>query len=171
MTPPIWRRILVPADFTLYKLHKIIQVVFGWEDYHLHDFRIKEIRYGESDPEWDDNEDMKNDKRFKLCDVIDKAGRQFMYTYDFGDNWDHEIKVEKILDAKSGEKYPLCVAGACACPPEDVGGVGGYEDFLKIMKNPKHEEYKEMIEWIGVKFNPENFSLKKVNRELKQEII
>lgn len=165
--PPIWRRILVENTTTLSKLHTILQTVMGWTDSHLHHFIIDDEFYGEpSDDEFGIVE-TKNEARFKLNQFVSRAEFRFRYEYDFGDSWLHDLVVEKILPAEKGAQYPVCIAGKRACPPEDVGGVWGYEDFLKVIVNPKDPQYEDMMEWLGVKFDPERFNLEYVNEGLR----
>ena len=165
--PPIWRRILVADTTTLSKLHTILQTVMGWADYHLHMFTINGQIYG--DPEDDEFGDMgtKNESRFKLNQLVGREGFKFRYEYDFGDSWLHDLLVEKIKPAEKGVYYPICVAGKNACPPEDVGGIGGYANFLEAMANPRHPEHKEYKEWIGGKFDSDRFDLNEVNESLR----
>lgn len=166
--PPIWRRILVADTTTLIQLHAILQTVMGWADYHLHMFEINGQIYG--DPE-DDETGMlgtKNETRYRLKHLVGGEGFKFRYEYDFGDGWSHNLLVEKILPAEKGTLYPLCVTGKRACPPEDVGGVWGYEDFLKAISNPKHPEHDEMMEWVGGDFDPEFFDMEYINSALRQ---
>jgi hypothetical protein len=164
--PPIWRRILVADTTTLLQLHDILQIVMGWADYHLHMFTISGQIYG--DPEGDEFGDMgtKNESRFKLNQLVGREGFKFRYEYDFGDSWLHDLLVEKILPAENGARYPLCVAGKNACPPEDVGGIGGYANFLEAMTNPRHPEHREYKEWIGGNFDSGRFDLDEVNNGL-----
>lgn len=161
--PPIWRTLQVRGDTKLSGLHHILQVAMDWQDEHLHAFRIGNETYGIPDPEFPN--DTLNESRVRLDKVADKGGK-FLYEYDFGDSWAHEIKVEKILPPEPGLKYPRCIDGARACPPEDSGGVPGYERMLEIIANPKDEEYEDILEWLGDDFDPEAFDLKMVNREL-----
>src|SRR6266508_3874429 len=138
--PPIWRRILVADTTTLHRLHTILQTIMGWDDYHLHMFTINKQIYGE--PEDDEFGDLgiKSEARFELDQVVGRAGAKFRYGYDFGDSWEHELIVEKILPAEKGVHFPLCGAGKRACPPEDVGGVWGYQEFLEAIADPGHSE-------------------------------
>ena len=165
--PPIWRRILTPEDVTLADLHEIIQRAMGWGNYHLHTFNIGGKVYG--DPEDDEFGDFGtvNEKRYRLNQLGLREKTKFSYEYDFGDSWEHTILLEKILPAEKGGHYPVCIKGKRACPPEDVGGVWGYDDFLEAIANPNHPERKEMLEWIGGDFDPEEFDLDDVNRSLQ----
>ena len=167
-TPPIWRRIIVPENTSLYDLHEILQIVMGWQNYHLHMFKIAGQIYG--DPEDDEDGDLgtKNETRYRLNQLGLREKAKFSYEYDFGDSWEHTLLVEKILPANSSTHYPVCIIGKRACPPEDVGGVWGYADFLQAIANPKHEEHDEMLEWIGGDFDPEGFDLDEVNAALQQ---
>jgi hypothetical protein len=165
--PPIWRRILVPSNTTLLKLHDILQIVMGWEDYHLHMFTIEGLIYGDpADDEYDDLGTV-NEANVKLSQVIHHEGQRFSYEYDFGDSWDHTLLVEKILSPTKGVRYPLCLKGKRACPPEDVGGVWGYEQFLEAIHDPGHDEHEEYLTWVGGEFDPEAFELEDVNSRLR----
>ena len=167
--PPIWRRIQVP-DCTLGELHEVLQVVMGWEDCHLHQFIVRGECYGRPDPEdreWD--MEMEDEEKISISKIA-RTGRKvrFIYEYDFGDSWQHEILLEKILEPDPDVVYPRCIEGARACPPEDVGGIWGYGDFLVAIGDPNHEEHDERVEWVGGEFDPEKFSVDKVNRELRK---
>lgn len=160
--PAIWRRLLVPGGLTLEQLHHVLQAAMGWTESHLHDFQIGEERFAEPDPE-DDAED---ERKARLAEVLGWAGAKAVYTYDYGDGWEHSIAVEKILPPEPGVDHPVCVAGKRRCPPEDCGGVGGYYDLLKVLANPKHPEHGEMLEWVGGAFDPEAFSVDEANQRL-----
>jgi hypothetical protein len=166
--PPIWRRILVPGNTTLLKLHDILQIVMGWRDYHLHLFMIAGEEYG--DPGLDEFGDwpLKNEARYKLSQLIPGEGFRFHYEYDFGDSWRHLLLVEKILPAGPDARQPLCLKGKRACPPEDVGGAWGYEGFLEALRDPGHSEHEVFLEWVGGEFDPEAFDLDKVNDVLRR---
>lgn len=167
--PPIWRRIQV-QDCTLDDFHFHIQAAMGWTNSHLHQFEIEGRRYG--DPELLDEgfADFAclDSTMTKLSDVVPVDGKRFRfrYEYDFGDGWIHEILFEGNPPSAKGQKYPLCLEGARACPPEDVGGVWGYAEFLDALSNPKHEQHAEMLEWSGP-FDPEPFDLKKATKEMQ----
>jgi hypothetical protein len=160
--PPVWRRIEV-KDCTLTILHEIVQTVMGWDGYHLWAFEIGGEQYGE-DPEGE--MEMTIARKVKLSQIVQAGLKKFRYTYDFGDNWDHVIQVEKVLEADPKVKYPRCVKGSRACPPEDCGGAWGYGDFLEAVQNPKHKSHEEMLEWVGGEFDPEAFDIEAVNKEL-----
>ncbi len=165
--PPIWRRIQVPENYTFWDLHVAIQDAMGWADYHLHKFTIFSLREGEEveigipNPDWNETEVL-HDRKQKIADYFALENREAEYVYDFGDYWEHIIMLEKILPREKGVKYPLCIKGKRACPPDDCGGAPGYEEFLDAIKNPKHEQHKEMLDWIGGRFDPEDFDVKKV---------
>ncbi len=165
ISPPIWRRVEVKGNSSLYKLHQVIQESFGWFDSHLHQFIVDGEFYGESFPDADF--ELKSGRRFKLFQAAPAAGDKFLYEYDFGDGWLHEIKVEAIEEAGAGVTYPRCTKGKRSCPPEDVGGPWGYENFLEAINDPDHDEHEEYLEWVGGSFDPEDFDLKAVNSELK----
>jgi DNA-binding MarR family transcriptional regulator len=162
--PPIWRRILVRATTTLPRLHDILQVSMGWTDSHLHRFIVGESEYGQPDPDFED--DMRSEQRVPLARIVASEKASFGYEYDFGDSWNHLIVLEKILPADPALHYPHCVAGKRACPPEDVGGVWGFAELLAAVRNSKHPEHDEMLEWAGGAFDPEAFSLDAINRAL-----
>ncbi len=166
--PPIWRRILVPEDTSLYDLHEILQRVMDWGNYHLHQFTIAGQLYG--DPENDEygDFDTKNEKRYRLNQLGLRENSRFTYEYDFGDSWEHILLVEKILPADKGTRYPVCIAGKRACPPEDVGGIWGYEEFLEAISDPAHPEHDEMLEWVGGDFDPEECDLDEINQSLQR---
>ena len=168
--PPIWRRIQV-KDCTLDKLHEHIQTAMGWTNSHLHQFEIRGVRYG--DPAllcegWEDETPV-NSLKTKISKIVPTDGKQFRfdYEYDFGDGWEHEILLEGCLRADKGSRYPLCLEGERACPPEDVGGTGGYEEYLEAMADPKHERHEEFMEWRGP-FDPEKFDARAATREMRK---
>lgn len=165
--PPIWRRILVKDTTTLEELHEIIQIVMGWGNYHLHQFETGEREYY-GVPHPDDWYPMRDESKFKLKDIIPAEKHKFTYLYDFGDGWYHQILVEKILPTDKKKKYPVCIKGKLACPPEDVGGIGGYYYFIEAILDPKHKEHASYKEWIGDDFDPEEFDLEEINLQLRE---
>ena len=162
------RRILIPSNITLHRLHLILQEVMGWTNSHLYRFEIGKEEYGEPDPDNEFNElHFINSKRTKLSQVVTGKGDAFVYEYDFGDGWIHGLIVEDILEPIVGASYPVCTEGERACPPEDCGGPYGYTRLLGIIVNPEHEEYYETVTWLGDDFRPAMFNVEKVNRYLK----
>ena len=162
--PPIWRRILVPSDIRLGKLHRVLQEVMGWTDSHLHQFIVGDDFYGVPHPDYD--LDIQSERTVPLSRVLLVPKDKIIYEYDFGDSWEHELLLEKVLPPDPETRYPICVTGKRACPPEDCGGVWGYAEFLQAIKSPDHEEHESMLEWIGDDFDPEAFDLAEVNRSL-----
>jgi hypothetical protein len=166
--PPIWRRIQAPGDISLIELHDILQTVMGWDDYHLHQFRVGGVDYAVPDPEEDQfyEYQAEDETQVRLSDLDLRENDKFFYDYDFGDGWKHEILVEKILPQDERKRCPVCTDGRRACPPEDCGGPFGYAGFLEATRDPKHPEHKMWLEWIGGEFDPEAFDLEEVNKRL-----
>jgi len=163
--PPIWRRLLVRSDITLGDLHDIIQAAFGWWDYHLHQFIVGDTYFGVPNPDYDDYMEMNDEQGVMLNQIAPREGFKFRYEYDFGDSWLHLVLLEKILPPEPGQDYPLCIKGRRAGPPEDVGGIWGYYSYLEAIRDPKHPEHDEYLEWRG-EFDPEAFDLEKINAAL-----
>jgi hypothetical protein len=170
LAPAIWRRLLVRGDINLGLLHAVIQVVMGWTNSHLHHFFVGGRYY--SDPSFGLNQHSEDERTLDenetvLREVAPHKGDVFEYMYDFGDSWEHIIRVEKIqAPDPSWTVFAECLGGARACPPENCGGVPGYEDLLEALKHPEREEYEELMEWLGGSFDPRAFDLDKVNRYL-----
>jgi hypothetical protein len=164
--PPIWRRVQVPGDATLADLHDIIQAVMSWWDYHLHQFIVGESYYGVPHPDY--MMDMLDETEVRLNEIADE-GAKFFYEYDFGDSWLHTLDVEKVMQPEPGQEYPVCLKGRRATPPEDVGGIWGYERYLEAMENPDHPEHEMYMGWRG-EFEPEAFDLDEVNAELRKRV-
>jgi len=157
--PPIWRRVQVPGAMTLAQLHEVIQLTMGWQNCHLHQFLIDRTCYcpPEKDETWRTSRP-KDEGKFTLEKLHAKLSPSFVYIYDFGDDWLHEITVEKVIPAEEAAPVPLLLTGRRACPPEDVGGIPGYMDALEIVQDPDHEEYKAMTKWLGKTFDPARFN-------------
>lgn len=168
--PPIWRRVLVKDDITFYQFHRIIQTVMGWEGYHLYGFDVYGEQIGEKDDEWGGFSGIKSASSVKLSNYRFEPKTKFMYVYDFGDDWVHEILVEKVLQVEKGVKYPVCIKGKRNCPPEDVGGPWGYEEFLEAISDPQHPEHEDTLEWAGEDFDPEYFDLDATNELLESTL-
>lgn len=164
--PEIWRRFLVRDDITLFQLHQVILAVMGWAGYHIHNFRVSGKEYATPDPEFDLEGKIINDKKVLLHDVIKKEGAKFEYVYDFGDNWEHDLVVEKISPIDPKTKYPLCIDGARACPPEDCGSTPGYEELLEAIADTEHERHEELLTWVGEDYDPERLDLDEANETL-----
>ncbi len=162
ITPMIWRRVQISSTNTFGYLHGVALRAMGWDGGHLHEFIIYNPKKGYEDHigsiEEDSYADYKIIDEDKIC--IDRyfsmTHKTARYTYDFGDNWEHDIVLEKILDVQEGVTYPICLAGKRACPPENCGGIWGYKNLIEIMANPDHDEYEEMIELYG-EIEPEYF--------------
>ncbi len=165
--PPIWRRIQVRGDTTLAELHRILQCTLGWTDTHLHQFIIQGEQYGASDENQGESRKTRDERKYTLSELVAGASTPFAYTYNFGDNWEHILEVEKTLPPDKSVHYPVCLAGAHACPPEDVGGIPGYENFREAITDPQHPDHKELSEWIGDTFDPEKFDPDEVNQLLR----
>jgi len=164
ITPQIWRRFLAADNITFHKLHEIIQAVMGWENYHLYEFHVKQFRFGI--PEDKGDTEVTNAKKVQLNDFLETENQKFGYTYDFGDDWSHKMVIEKILEKDLPDYMPLCLDGKRACPPEDCGSIPGYYELVDAMAGKKHPRHKELLEWLGYKFDPEYFDLNIVNEKL-----
>ena len=164
--PPIWRRLQVRGNVSLHNLHRLIQEAMGWMDGHLHQFRVGRITYGEPSPEW--SFPVRSERKAALSEVLPAQGARLDYDYDFGDDWQHSVVVERILSPEPRVTYPRCLAGKGACPPEDCGGRYGYERLIAIMKDPSLEEHVEMKAWLGRDLDPKAFDLAEVNRALSR---
>jgi hypothetical protein len=167
--PPIWRRVQVP-DLTLGELHDVLQVIMGWDDYHLHQFLVGDEYYAPpSADEMDWGMEAKDEDAIRLSQIaaMGRKGR-FIYEYDFGNSWEHEIILEQTTEPEASVEYPRCLEGARACPPEDIGGIWGYAEFLEAIGDPKHEDHDGTKEWVGENFDPAQFDLEAVNRGLSR---
>lgn len=164
--PEIWRRVMVPGSLTLAKLHLVIQGAFDWDDCHLHQFEIYGQRYGMTDNDWDDEDESLDENEWRLHQLL-KVHDHFSYLYDFGDHWTHDVEVEGAENVSRTLKKALCLDGARARPPEDVGGVSGFIHFLEVMGNPRDEEYVDYVTWYGERFKPDLFSLFDTNGRIQ----
>jgi hypothetical protein len=169
--PPIWRRVLAPADISMGTLHEILQLAMGWTDSHLHQFRAGRDTIGVPDPEWDDfDPGVTDERRIRLAEVAPREKSKFVYDYDFGDSWEHDVLVEKVLPADPETELPVCVKGKRACPPEDCGGVYGYLELLATIADPEDPEHDEMLQWLGGEWDSEAFDPDQVNEMLRDFI-
>lgn len=160
--PPIWRRLEVPTRLSLGGLHDAIQAAMGWGGHHLYVFDVAGRSYG--DPARVD--DVADDERLTVGGVLKAGVKRFTYTYDFGDDWEHEIVIEGRKAAVGGRRYPACTAGKRNCPPDDCGGVWGYRDLLAALADPSRCEAHERSEWMDMDFDPEQFSVEIVDARI-----
>lgn len=153
--PPVTRLLDVPADIRLDRLHAALQAALGWTDSHLWEFRAGDVGWGIPDPDWPDGP--QDARKATLWQAIEDTGAEtLVYLYDFGDGWEHSIRILRFDDAEPGRKYPVLIEAAGRCPPEDVGGPWGYADFLDAIADPDHESHDDMTEWYGADFDPED---------------
>jgi len=164
--PPIWRRFEVPADITLAQLHRVLQIVMGWTNSHLHEFEKNRIAYGVSDPEFGVRRVSETTTR--LGDLLIKPGDYLDYLYDFGDSWRHRVVLEALTAPVPGDdaRRARVIAARRACPPEDIGGMWGYEHFLEVMADPAHADHAQMREWSGGGFDPDAYDIDAANLRL-----
>ena len=175
--PPIWRQVQVPNSLRLCCLHDVLQAAMGWTDSHLH-LLEKDGKYWGVPEHYEDGDiDMLDERQTKISDVLKAKGDSVLYVYDLGDDWRHEVVLEKILPTPDTTARPVCIAGERHCPPEDVGGTSGYEEFLEVIFDPRHEEYEHNVRWAGgpsalthsvERFQPEEFDAKAVDATLSR---
>lgn len=163
--PRVYRTIHVEDNRTFYEFHHIIQISMGWLNYHL--FQFKTPDYFISDPSFFDYKEILDSKKVKLNQMFFEEGEKIQYEYDFGDGWIHSIRLEKILPIKLNQTYPVCIRGKRNCPPEDCGGIWNYQNLIEVIVDKKHPDYKEVQEWLGDDFDPDEFNIKQINEELK----
>lgn len=161
--PPIWRRVQVASRVTLDRFHHTLQVVMGWTNSHLHGFRLPQPAQRGARQRLLPIESA-DEKATRLDDLLRRPRDWCVYDYDFGDGWEHELRLEKVVPRSASARYPMVLAGRGACPPEDVGGLSGYYHFLKVMKDPKHPEHEDMLDWAGGGFDAAAFDVQEINR-------
>lgn len=166
-TPPVWRRIQVPDTYTFWDLHIAIQNAMGWANSHFSFFEIMNPKTSSKDcikgfKGGPGNEDALVSWKVPLNLYFSNDIKRAHYRYDFGDSWEHTVLCEKILPREEGVSYPICIAGKSACPPEDCGGIGGYRHLVQIIKNPQHPHHKDLMEWVGLPFDPDAFQAENV---------
>lgn len=168
VTPVVTRTVLIRASSSLSTLHSVIQAVMGWEDYHLYEFTKDGVRYGPTNL-YDDLDDVELESERKQLGTLFRQGEKtLIYLYDFGDGWQHTVTLEERLPPDLSLRRPKCIAGENACPPEDVGGPGGYMHYLEAVLDPQHEEHEEMLEWRGSGFHPSRFSIDEADAQLQR---
>jgi hypothetical protein len=167
ITPKIWRKIQVPPDYSFWDLHVAIQDAMGWTDSHLHLFRVKSPSTGKideigipGDEDW--SQPCLAGWEVPILQYFNKKGAKAKYEYDFGDDWQHVLVLDAIIEGPKPRKRPVCLDGARACPPEDCGGVHGYQEMVRILKDPSDQEHEEMLEWVGSGYDPDHFDKKEV---------
>lgn len=167
--PQIWRRVQVPENYIFLDLHRAIQAAMSWEDYHLHKFEVRNPEFGALEIIGTEDEEYENfcesfvpEYEAGISKYFTLENKDALYGYDFGDNWEVKVRLEKILPRKEGVEYPVCTAGKRAAVPEDIGGIWGYENMLEILKDPEHDEYEDTVEWLKEDFDPEYFDPKDV---------
>jgi len=164
--PPIWRRLQIASTDNLEDLHDALQIVMGWTNSHLHEFSSGRERYGMPDEEF--SPEVHDETEYRIDQVLQKEKESLSYSYDFGDGWEHELVLEKILPYKTDAVLPVCLKGSRACPPEDVGGIPGYEMFLQAISDPAHPDHEGMLEWVGGSFDAEHYDLSETNELLRE---
>lgn len=161
--PAVVRRVEVPLTIRLDRLHLVLQAAMGWTNSHFYEIRARDVGWGRPDPLFGDGP--LDASKARLIDVLEDVGtRSLKYLYDFGDGWEHSIRIERITDAVAGMAYPCLIEAAGRCPPEDVGGPWGYRDFLDAVGDPNHQEHAERLEWIGGNFDPTNTDVEALTR-------
>lgn len=165
--PTVMRRLEVPLNLRLDRLHTVIQEAVGWTDSHLYEFRVRNIGFGIPDPDWGFGDGPIDARKTTLLDAIEDTGaKSFKYLYDFGDGWEHSIRIERIEPAAADIRYPRLLAASGRCPPEDVGGPWGYQEFLQALTDPKHERHDEMVEWWGDSFDPADIYVPEIEKAM-----
>ena len=156
--PAVLRRVELPLAIRLDRLHLVLQAAMGWTNSHLYEIRARDVGWGVPDPDW--GEGPLDAREARLLDVLGDTGTKTLkYLYDFGDGWEHTIKVERITDPVPGLTYPFLIGATGRCPPEDVGGPWGYAEFLEAIADPKHESHAEMVQWVGAPFDPNTIDI------------
>ena len=151
--PAVVRRVEVPLTIRLDRLHLVLQAAMGWTNSHLYEIRARDVGWGSPDPDFGDGP--LDASKARLIDVLEDVGaKSLKYLYDFGDGWEHSVRIERITDAVPGIVYPRLIDAAGRCPPEDVGGPWGYREFLDVIADPNHQEHAERLQWIGRNFDP-----------------
>lgn len=166
--PPIWRRLAAPTTTTLKGLHDLIQAAMGWRDYHLWEFEVGPNRFGIPDPEFETDPPTRRAATVKLATLIGRGDLALTYTYDFGDNWRHSVKIEGVEAGRADGSYPCFIEGERRCPPEDVGGTMGYEDFIEAVTTPRHPERKRMLTWYGGQYDPDDINRQMIEHRFEQ---
>ncbi len=166
--PKIWRRLIIPSDLLLSDLHKVLQTAMGWTNSHLHMFIKGKVMFEPLMDEVDWESEAMDYTGFTVDKLLEKKNDKIQYEYDFGDSWNHIITLEKVIENYIGT-LPVCTAGALNCPPEDVGGIWGFQEFKRAINNPSHPEYEEYKEWVGEYYNTDYFDVDEINEMLQDD--
>lgn len=164
--PPVWRRALVPSSWTLAKLSPALEAVMGWYGGHLHAFDAGDVVYGVPDLDWGDR--LRDERKVRVGEVLSGVGSKLRWDYDFGDGWEHDVAVEAIVEPDPKLRYPHCVTGRRACPPEDCGGPWGYRELLEVLADPSRPDPRGLRDWAAPGFDPARFDVSETNRFLHQ---
>jgi len=165
--PTVMRRLEVPLNLRLDRLHTVIQEAVGWTNSHLYEFRVRDVGFGIPDPDWGSGDGPIDARKTTLLDAIeDTSSKSFKYLYDFGDGWEHSIRIERIEPAAADVAYPRLLQASGRCPPEDVGGPWGYQEFLEALSDPQHERHAEMVEWRGDSFDPNTIDVSEIEKAM-----
>lgn len=164
--PPVWREVMIPAEFSLAQLHQVVQVAMGWKNSHLHVFALGKRSF--SDPEFELDDHPEDERKVHVGELLQEKGASLVYEYDFGDGWLHRILCEEIVTSSAEEAVVRCLNGSQACPPEDSGGPYGYADLLEAREDPDHPGHQDAVDWLGLKFDPTAFAVDAVNRKLSR---
>lgn len=165
--PAIWRRFLIEKDIFFDEFHDVIQAVMGWENCHLYEFKVENYTISQINDDFDDFNDSIDSTKITLAEVFKKEKQKIIYTYDFGDSWTHEILVENFLEKEINSIYPVCLKGKNNCPPEDCGGIWGYQELLETIMDTNNPDREEVLEWIGEDFDPLHFDIEEINNRLQ----
>lgn len=163
--PTVWRRFVLPSETKLPKFNRMLEAVMGWEGYHLHMFEVADLRIGQPD---DFSTDIIDERHLVLEQLLSRVGSQLQWSYDFGDGWEHDVVVEAIEAPSPDVRYPTCTAGERACPPEDCGGVWGYEELRVALADPAHAEHEHLRDWAGAGFDPDAFDQMAATARVRQ---
>lgn len=165
--PVVWRRVLVPDSIALPKLHRVLQELMLWWDYHLHVFEIGDDVFGQPELDEDEDFDWHNERGVRVTSRLG-TGDSLEYTYDFGDNWHLHVELEAVLGVRTRLKHAVCIGGEHAAPPEDVGGIGGFREFLDALSDPRSDEHDNYVEWSGGNYDFDSLDLAEINARLQQ---
>ncbi len=163
--PIVWRRLTVPSETKLPRFNRMLEAVMGWEGYHLHMFEVGVLRFGP--PDEDDSQRI-DERKITIDQTLPRVDSALCWAYDFGDSWQHDVTVESIDEPVADVRYPICTDGAHACPPEDCGGVSGYDELRLVLADPDHPEHGHLADWVPDGFDSEGLDLVAANQRLRR---